>query len=1118
MADATFDERFTGEQAPTDTMPSVEMFGTPEAMAAAVPHTIGALSGYNLLQYIGTQTKAAMEGKLTPEQEADLGATGAMLTIGSGAKFAVPKEMFPHLQAFHDEVIAPAAERSATRLTIPLDERNIAAEPKIAPAAPEEPVVATPHPIVSELQEARNLGITGPERLPHPEDTPAQAAQRAIPANRYSDPNDKITMTPGGEPIDAYQQRFAEWVSKIKEPGDIDNIIARTAEEQGYFPQAREGEIPAAHIEELAKASGFDSTKFDPELLRTKFNSDDEIRAVEHVLLQTRDDYRSAIEAMKTDPNEANLDAAIAARGRHEKALEYVAAFRSDWGKAGLAQQEFLSREKMREQYAERTRNGIDPEPNDLIAATEEFSRRPSKVGLQGLIEAAQKAVDAAKPKIGHNVEPPPPPPEGVADLTKAAEDALKRLSSGDRRTALERLVAGADRAVGPRKAQAQRAVVDQLPPELQSLIDKAERVTKRFVGIDREKAELNAVGEATQGLPKEGFSYVLGKAMEMANRKGVFSFDTLFWLRNNWLLSGPVTHTFYFAVNTGSVMAEHVLIPGLAAAIDKVRGGKNNFFGEPFAGAWGIVNTVPGALKAAMEAARTGMRVPLESELRLAERGEESPQSRGAKIPYLAYSSPDWGALKSAADWLGVPMAARTAAELTAGGAFGRFANLQHTFFKVLGEGANAHREAYAATAKEGLNPLKDAEFADRYRYHLENPTDDVLRNNVNAGFRGTFMEKLGEKTTRLASALKNTPLRWEFPFLHVPLNIARRGVSWSPLAYFGPEMRATLNGANGPRAQATALAAVVGGTAAIAYITNLATQGKVTGDYPADAKEQARWKALNIQPNSFKVGDEWLSYNRFGPARYPFAYGALLGDIINHYDLGKSTDEEMAKAVGQAIVGTVKATSNEVGMLALHNTFEAMNGERGMARFGADTVRSFLPYNVGAAQIAAYNDPYMRSIKGFKDSLKYGIPGLRQTLPPKRDALFGEPLPNPAYQSFIRSTPATPDPIKAELDRIGYHPGPPRSELSVNKSKVQLTPEQYDKYEATAGQAVRRWLGYRMRLPDWQMLSPEIQKEEAKKYITLGRAEARRAMQVDDLSLVNAARQQRLMQIHGP
>lgn len=992
------------------------------------------------------------------------------------------------------------------------------------------------------LQEARELGVIGPERLPHPEDTPAQAAQRAIPASIKQDPNDKITMTPGGEPIDAYQKRFAEWVSKIKHPGDIDNLIMQAAKEENFFEQTRESrEIPAAQIEELAKVTGFDSTKFDAKQLRTKFATDAEFRMAAQIMFQARDDAVAGMERMRNAPSPENMDAAFETYNRFKVALRYTAAFRQDWGKAGHAQQEILDLEKRQVQYNDRARNGVPKPVNDLVAAVDEFGRGPSKSGLDkllGTIEAAEKELEPPKPpQEGEPREPQPKPSPELTELVRTAR-AVADLMNVERpkpsgvdtvrplraivterepmpKNALagfNRLLSQAERTAGEKQAAIQRAASKQLPPDLQSLIDKADFVTKRFGGIERERAEAQAVGEATAGLDKGGFSYVLGKAFEMSKNLADHT-DKLFWLRNNWLLSGPITHTFYFGVNAGTAVAKHILTPPVAALMDRVRGGRNVFFGEAGAGALGLISGVPGAWRAGMTAARTGLRVPLESELRLAERGEESPQARGSNIPYLAHASPDWGALKTAADWLGVPMAARNAAELMAGGAFGRFANMQHTIFKVLGESAQAHRNAYVATAKEGLSPLTDKSFADRYTYHLKNPTDDALRDNVNAGFEGTFMQKLGPKTQRFASALKDTPLRWEFPFLHVPLNITRMGVSYSPLAFFGPEMRAQLFGQRGARSQATALAQVGIGTALLSYVTNLSLQGKVTGDYPPDPERRKQWKAEGIQPNSMLIGNEWVSYNRFGPARIPMTIGANLGAIIKDYDTTKATDEEMAKAVGTAIVSTIHATSDEVGMLAMHNTLEAMNGQRGMAQYGAGFVASFLPYNVGAGQIAAFNDPYARQAKSFMDNIKYRIPYLRETLPATRDAVYGEPLPNPAYHSLVRSVPATPDPVKVELDRLGYHPNSPQAKIG----HVQLTPQQYEKYEVTAGQAVKRGLNELMYDPAYAGMNDEERGKQARAVVRYFRGEARNAMQIDDLQLPLDGRSQRLQQITG-
>jgi len=998
-----------------------------------------------------------------------------------------------------------------------------------------------------DLTQARDLGVIGPEaELPKQEESPAVQAQRDVPARTVAAArrDEKIMMTPRGEPIDAYQQRFAEWVSKIKDPGDIDDLIAKAAAENDYFPQARQGEIPPAQIDKLAKASGWDSINFDPALLRTRFHSDAEIRAVEQVLIQTRDDYRAALAKARDNPSPENLAAAAETKSRHESALEYVAAFRSDWGKSGLAQQEFLKRERRREQSAERSKVGMPKEGNDLIAAVEEFSDAATKDGLEALIAEAKKTVDAAKPKEPKIPKEPreaePETPPEWKELVRTAEAVVKLIDIREPPEPIKvptvrplrqlikegiqapssplarfnKLISDAERLAGPQKQAAQRAIAQQLPPELQALVDKTERIVKRMGATDRQRAELQAAAEATAGLDGEGSAYVLGRAYQMALRAGRTIPDWMFWLRNNWLLSGPITHTFYTFINTFYGAIEHVVSPFVAAAIDKVRGGQNVFFGEPFAALLGFGHAVPGAMRAALKAAETGLRVPLESELSLAARGELSPQAKGAQVPYLMHTSPDWGVIKAAADWLGVPMKARNAAELIGGGAFGRFANMQHTFFKVLNEGAQAHRNAYVATVKEGKSPLTSSDFVDRYKYHLQNPTDDVLRDNVNAGFAGTFMEKLGQKTQRLASALKDTPLRWEFPFLHVPLNISRAGIRYSPLAIFGPEMQAELLGQKGGRAQAMALSRVVTGTAVLSYIMSQALGGQATGDYPMDPHERKRWKDLGIQPNSVQIGGYWVSYNRWGPARIPMTIGANIGQLIAEYK--GDDDKAMAKLIGGGIGATVHALGDEAGMLAMAQLFQAMEGARSAAQFGAGELASFGPYSVGSGQIAAFNDPYLREVRSVMDGIKYRIPGMRETLLPKRD-IFGQPQYNPAYHSILRMSPVASDPVTLELDRLGIYP----ATLPNRIGGIQLTPELYDEYQAKAGAYARAAVEGYIQHPGWHNLPQFIQEQTLRAQITAAHKRAAAQIQAQQIGtpqdIIKQGVENKIRQIRG-
>ena len=169
---------------------------------------------------------------------------------------------------------------------------------------------------------------------------------------------------------------------------------------------------------------------------------------------------------------------------------------------------------------------------------------------------------------------------------------------------------------------------------------------------------------------------------------------------------------------------------------------------------------------------------------------------------------------------------------------------------------------------AKEGLNPL-DRQFWDRYSYHKANPTDANLRGAAHDAYAGTFMEDLGPGTKRFTSALSATPLKWVLPFMHIPLNIARQTIRYTPAAFLGPEMRAAIMGERGVPAQDLAIAKMVVGTLLVSYFVYQGLKDEATGAYPTNQKERNEWRLMGKIPNAVQAGGEWHQMERFWASR---------------------------------------------------------------------------------------------------------------------------------------------------------------------------------------------------------------------------------------------------------
>jgi hypothetical protein len=751
-----------------------------------------------------------------------------------------------------------------------------------------------------------------------------------------------------------------------------------------------------------------------------------------------------------------------------------------------------------------------------------------AQAAARRLMESETKpAAGQSKPPVEHNVimaaaqrlanvgteagaKEKPPLPRDIADLVDETRDAVSELQSANK-SVLGKLIDQAEQqAIDMVKTKAVKNPIEALPPELQALVDKSQRVTSRFGGIakgeraamllartGRTAAEQERLARSVAGLTPNQVASVLNKLRTSAEaeRPGWF-----YWLWQQGLISGLITHAKYLTVNTATILLERTISPTLAAVIGKARGETVSVMAPIYANI-AMVHSLPDAFTSAGEAFRTGNRVPLASEMRLFERGEESPQSKGAGAAYMQSQSPDFGIwrrvfnedqLDAAARVLGIP---------------GRSANMIHTFYKVLSERSSQSMRAYNNAFAEGV---KGDKFWDRYKYHLDNPSDDDLRGAVNDAYSGAFMSKLSPKTDEWARALKSNPVtKWLFPFQHIPWNIERMSVEYSPFKVLGPEMRSALLGQKGAPAQNLAVAKMVIGSSIIGYFIHKEMAGEATADYPTNPQERRKWELLNMQPNSIKAGGEWVNLDRLGPVGNVAHMGAAIGSIIRNYN--GEDDDALTSAIWAAANAAANQIGNEVGFQTLRNVFEALRDEKSAQKFVAWQSGSLIYPSSLLSQSASFIDPYQRQATNLVDGLKYRIPFFRATLPPKRDALYGEPVENPGYLAILRRGAVNADPVKAELDRIKVYPAAPDNDING----LKLPPKIYDLYEATAGALKRQSLEALTSQPGWNDIPIGIKQHIVRSFIKSANEGAKASIMVAYEDLIRQGVQNKIDQI---
>lgn len=586
-------------------------------------------------------------------------------------------------------------------------------------------------------------------------------------------------------------------------------------------------------------------------------------------------------------------------------------------------------------------------------------------------------------------------------------------------------------------------------------------------------------------------------KFLSDANKPTFWDKFKFYWV--NALISGPITHAKYIVANAAFAGYDAAVVTPVAGAVGTVRraltGGEEGVFaGEAAAKAWGLVAGTPDAIRAAVQAAKTGLQTPLPGEL-----AQGIVPKRNQNVAYQQRPIP--GMLGAV---IGVPS---------------KGASAIHSFFNFLGYRASIEAQAYRQAAKEGLSVADDA-FWQRREAMAATPSEDMMNAGIEDGYRLTYISELGDTGKKLSAFVNSTKVgQLIMPFTHIPLNILKRATEGTPAAFLDADTRAALKGEQGAAKQDMAIARMVAGSAVGAWAVNQVLNERMTGYGPTDPKERAQWMATGHQPYSIRIGDEWLSFNRFGSLGTMLGLYANLAEVIPHM---KPDAEELTKAIGMTVHSTGRLMEDEVGMQGLAGLMDAIDEpDRKGARFISNFAGSLLPYSSLLRQVGSSSDPYMRETKSVVDGLRYYIPVARQGLLPKRDwsgtpvanASYGGDLPVPGASSIIQHRSAIADPVAQELAALDIKPAPPADRIKG----VKLPPQLYDIYQSTAGPFTRTALEHYVNAPGWQDMPIGVRAEIFRRTIASTREAAGAAMQMRYPQLIQQGVEDRMNRING-
>lgn len=380
---------------------------------------------------------------------------------------------------------------------------------------------------------------------------------------------------------------------------------------------------------------------------------------------------------------------------------------------------------------------------------------------------------------------------------------------------------------------------------------------------------------------------------------------------------------------------------------------------------------------------------------------------------------------------------------------------------------------QALAAAKTAGIKGSERAAFVKSF---VTNPSHEAMDIAKNDAEHATFQQEtaLGKG----ASQIQKIPVvgRYIAPFTRIPSAIASDLVDYSPAGIIKTVVKGIQSARKGEgwsvadqRNFVQGLGRGITGSAALVPGYFLYKKGMLTLSYPSDdPNEQKIWATEGKTENSVLIGGKWRALGSLGP----------LGAVLSLG--GGIASGGLVQGAGQA----VKSLEDQPYVSGLTQAASALQDPgRYLSSLEKQYAGSLVPTAV--AQTASVSDKLARQANTPIDTVKSKIPGLRESLAPKKNA-FGQNIPNgetgvgAAIDPFYSSTNLKTDSTLKELQRLnnvgqGTMPSVQNAKNTFDGVKTNLTKSQAQQLSAQVGQAVKPLWDKTIASPEYKALTDE-------------------------------------------
>ena len=347
-------------------------------------------------------------------------------------------------------------------------------------------------------------------------------------------------------------------------------------------------------------------------------------------------------------------------------------------------------------------------------------------------------------------------------------------------------------------------------------------------------------------------------------------------------------------------------------------------------------------------------------------------------------------------------------------------------------------------AVVKNIENEFRDAIFkVDQHGKYVVSDTAARM-----AGDEAALTKRLAGPFEFLENIGTGTAMRAFFPFIRTGVNALELAMNHTFLAGLNSKFKDIMRGdpalllqkygikaENIAYEQALLRGRMAMGNSLLGISAILSLTGNMTGDLPPDQESRDLWKANGIQPNSFKIGNAYISYRDIEPFNTLFA--ATANVMAYQHLLGEDIRDDFINKIGFMFTSTLVDKSmlagvSDLGELLNWQDSSGKNLQRILAKF----VRpQLVPYSGLSNQLGKIMDANEKEANGFWEYILRREAIGKSFLAPKYDMLnkdrsgkkFYPPPGNPLMTFFNAFSPIAVtwtdgDPVAQGLQEMSF------------------------------------------------------------------------------------------------